>query len=82
MPPQEILAPGTALNDYMHSCEQLLDHYVHGNISWSTLFDRHQAAVARLNGQLADRFLIRAHNRRVNSNPDGPPRDVRAEAGQ
>lgn len=82
MPSQEVHAPGHALNDYLATCERILDAYAHNNISWSTMFDQREQAVARLNGQLVDHFLVRAHNRRVQPGPDGQRRDVRAEAGR
>jgi hypothetical protein len=80
MPHENTPAPGTALNAYLEACERLLDAYKNHQISWSTMFDRRDQAVAKLNGQLVDHFLIRAHNRRELSSPAGERRDVRSQA--
>lgn len=55
-------APGHALNRYLQDCQDALDHFKQGQLSWAELMDIRQQANARLDGQLVDHFLVRAHN--------------------
>ena len=55
-------SPGQALQDYLNACELALGWFRKGKYSWAELLDLQAQAARRLNGQLADHFLARAHN--------------------
>lgn len=55
-------APGHALNLYLQRCQDALDSYKKGELSWGDLMEIRQHANAHLSGQLTDHFLVRAHN--------------------
>lgn len=56
-------APQRAVSEYLSVCDTLLDRYAHGELCWTAMLDHHSQATARLRGQLAERFLVRAHYR-------------------
>lgn len=55
-------APGHALNLYLQRCQDALDAFKKGQLSWAEMMDTRQQAGAHLSGQLTDHFLVRAHN--------------------
>lgn len=66
------LSPGQALSQYLLACDEALDWYAHGKVSWTEMLDLQEQATARLHGHLLDRFLVRAHARQSLTNRPAP----------